>query len=54
MKYKNVGNDLKPVSEWASGTTRQDAENLVRYRDKSKRTSKSNLTKGAFGCPHED
>lgn len=52
-KYKNVGRELKSEREWLSGTHSKSPENLRRYRDKSQRTSKSNLTKGAFGCPHE-
>lgn len=47
-KYKNVGKMLRldpPPTE--EGT--KDPKNLSRYGDKSKRTGKCNLTKGAFG-----
>ena len=47
-KYKNTGKELRkepPPTEKGS----KDPKNLLRYGDKSKRTTKVNLTKGAFG-----
>lgn len=46
MKYKNVGTKL---SLFASDKGSKDPKNLLRYENKSKRTGKSNLTRGAFG-----
>ena len=49
-KYKNVGRELRkeppPTKEGL-----KDPKNLARYGDKSKRGTKTNLTKGAFGRP---
>lgn len=47
MKYKNYGKKLT----WnATKEGTRDPENLLRYGDKTKRTSKSFLTRGAFGA----
>jgi hypothetical protein len=48
MAYKNVGNELKPNAD-EKGLL--NPENLVRFGDRSKRTTKSHLTRGAFGQP---
>jgi hypothetical protein len=46
MKFKNVG---KTKSYDPLKSKKKNPECLDRYGDKSKRTTKSNLTKGAFG-----
>ena len=50
-KYKNVGKD---INYNAVKKGEEHPKTLMRYGDKSQRTSKSYLTKGAFGCPHEE
>ena len=44
--YKNVG---KAVNQDSVKAKLQNPEHLARYGNESKRTSKSNLSKGAFG-----
>jgi hypothetical protein len=46
MKYKNVG---IAVSLDSNKAKLKNPEHLARYGNESKRTSKSNLSKGAFG-----
>ena len=48
-KYKNVGKELKPKDTLIDSKGTKNPRNLMRYEDKSKRRSKTNLTKGAFG-----
>jgi hypothetical protein len=48
MKYKNIGNALKDGAD-EKGT--KNPENLARFGDRSKRTSKTHLARGAFGNP---
>ena len=48
MKYKNLGRELRtnppPTKEGL-----KDPKNLARYENKAERTTKSNLSRGAFG-----
>lgn len=47
-KYKNIGTAL---SLDPSKKVLNNPDNLARYGNVSKRTSQSNLTRGAFGSP---
>ena len=48
-KYKNTGTELSMDEFLADDKGSKNPKNLIRYGDKSKRRSKTNLTKGAFG-----
>jgi hypothetical protein len=52
-RYKNVGTQLKSNED---GKGSKNPQNLLRYGNQAPRTSKSNLTRGAFGNQraHED